>query len=521
MKRSIRKLALAGVALALVAAACGDDGGDSAPTTTAASATGSGTGSGTATTAPAKNTASDTGVTETGIKVAIHGADLSGLIKAGAIRGVPEDAAPQNAIRISSYLDAWNAAGGINGRKFTYELVTWDPADPKTYQTSCQKVIDGKFFMVISAGGGFPADTLPCITNEGKTQYMAIDSVSAKQYKEANGNLIGLAPPGAAASQTGVATLVADTTLGLKAGKVAVLRGDFEFQTEAFLEAEKNLKAAGVNIVFSEAIKIANLPAADQIKNVALSVEKVKAAGATHVVNMIQFTAFGSFPTEAEKAGLKLKYALIDTSSGMCQTFTASQLAPVFDGATCVTHWNNMRWDTTGTMAADTPAEAQCRKEFDAAYAGKPVGKDFPIFTKSIPGVGYPGITDGNGKRLDMDQSYYECGLMAIVKAGIEGAGGNLTKKTFQEAIFKKKDFEAPGLAGGKGTLAANKPWLASSVQQINVTTMDLAKLFTSTNAADKSADAKGLYGPGRCPSPLGCWRIVPGSVKPLTYTLS
>ena len=125
------------------------------------------------------------------------------------------------------------------------------------------------------------------------------------------------------------------------------------------------------------------------------------------------------------------------------------------------------------------------------------------------------------GKRLDMDQSYYECGLMAIVKAGIEGAGGNLTKKTFQEAIFKKKDFEAPGLAGGKGTLSANKPWLASSVQQINVTTMDLAKLFTSTNAADKTADAKGLYGPGRCPSPLGCWRVVPGSVKPLTYTLS
>lgn len=502
----------------LLASACGDDGGgddaDTTPATTASGATGG-------TTAAAKNTASDTGVTADSIKVAIHAADLSGLIKAGAIRGVPEDAAPQNAIRISYYLDKWNAAGGINGRKFTYELVTWDPADPKTYQTSCQKIIDGKFFMVISSGGGFPADTLPCITNEGKTQYMAIDSVSAKQYKEANGNLIGLAPPGAAASQTGVAALVADPNLGLKAGKVAVLRGDFEFQTEAFLEAEKNLKAAGVNIVFSDAIKIANLPAADQLKNTALSVEKVKAAGATHVINMIQFTAFNSFPTEAEKAGLKLKYALIDTSSGMCQTFTASQLAPVFDGATCVTHWSNMRWDTTGTMAADTPFEAQCRKEFDEAYTGKPVGKDFPNFTKSIPGVGYPGITDGNGKRLDMDQSYYECGLMAIVKAGIEGAGANLTKKTFQEAIFKKKDFEAPGLAGGKGTLAPNKPWLASSVQQINVTTMDLATLFTSPDAAVKGADAKGLYGGGRCPSPLGCWRVVPNSVKPLTYTLS
>lgn len=519
MKRSMRRLALAGVALALVAAACGDDGGSGASSTTAAAATGSGSGS--ATTAPAKNTASDTGVTETTIKVAIHAADLSGLIKAGAIKGVPEDAAPQNALRISSYLDSWNAAGGINGRKFTYELVTWDPADPKTYQTSCQKIIDGKFFMVISSGGGFPADTLPCITNEGKTQYMGIDSVSAKQYKEAGGNLIGLAPPGVANTQAGVAAMLKDTSLDLKNAKVAVLRGDFEFQTEAYTEAEKLLKAAGVNVVFNDAIKIANLPATDQLKNSALAVEKVKAAGATVVINMIQFTAFTSFPTEAEKAGLKLKYALIDISSGMCQTFTASQLAPVFDGATCTTHWNNMRWDTTGTMATDTPYEAQCRKEYDATYTGKPVGKDFPNFTKSNPGVGYPGITDGNGKRIDMDQSYYECGLMGIVKAGIEGAGANLTKKTFQEAIFKKKDFDAPGLAGGKGTLSANKPWLASNVQSIVVTTQDLAKLFTSSDAAAKGADAKGLYGPGRCPSPLGCWRIVPNTVTPLTYTLS
>jgi hypothetical protein len=114
-----------------------------------------------------------------------------------------------------------------------------------------------------------------------------------------------------------------------------------------------------------------------------------------------------------------------------------------------------------------------------------------------------------------MDQSYYECGLMGVVKAGIEGAGANLTKKTFQEAIFKKKDFEAPGLAGGKGTIEANKPWLASNVQQIVVTTNPTG--FTAAGAPD----AKGLYGPGRCPSPLGCWRIVPNTVAPATYKLS
>ena len=491
-------------ALALIAAACGDDGGGSSSTTTSGGQTTRGT-----------NTASDTGVTADSVKIAIHAADLSGLVKAGVIKGVPEDAHIENPKRISYYLDQWSASGGINGRKFTHEVVTWDPADPKTYQTSCQKIIDGKFFMVLAAGGGFPPDSIPCITNEGKTQYIGLDSVSAKQYKEANGNLIGLAPPGPASAQAGMDALVKNTTLNLKGGKLAVLRGDWEFQVDAWAESEKVLKAASITPVFSEPIKVANLSATDAARNVALTVEKVKASGATHVINQLPFTNFIVFPTEATKAGLKLQYAMIDISAGMCQTFTASQLPAELEAAPCMTHWNNMRWDTTGTLAQDTSFEAQCRKDYEAIYGGKPVGKgDFAnrIYDKSNPGVSYPGIADGTGKYINMDQSYYECGMMAFVKAGLEGAGGNLTKKTFQEAIFKKKDFEAPGLAGGKGTLEANKPWLASNVQQIIVT--------TNPQGFSGGPDAKGLY-QGKCPSPLGCWRIVPGSVVPLPFKLS
>ena len=513
MKSRFLRLVWAGAALSLLASACGDSD------TTAPAATGGATQTtGGASGPPATNGASDTGVTATTIKIAIHAADLSGLVKAGFIKGVPEDAHIENPKRISWYLDEWNKAGGINGRKFEYKVVTWDPADPKTYQTSCQEVIDGKYFMVISAGGGFPPDSIPCITNDGKTQYIALDSASAAQFKAAAGNLIGVAPPGAANAQVGADLLAKNTTLNLKAGKVAVLTGDWDFQTDAYKEVDKVFKAAGITPVFSEAIKVANLSATDAGKNVALSVEKVKASGATHVINMLPFTNFGPFPTEATKAGLNLKYAFIDISSGMCQTFTASQLPQELNDAPCTTHWNNMRWDTAGVKATDTAAEAQCRKEYETIYSGRPVGKgDFAnkIYDKSNPGVGYPGITDAAGKYIHMDASYYECGIMLFVKAGLKGAGANLTKKTFQEAVFKKKDFEAPGLAGGKGTIEANKPWLASSVQQIIVTTN--AAGFTPAGAAD----SRGLYGPGRCPSPLGCWRIVPNTVAPLTYKLA
>lgn len=509
----MRTLAVASLAMVLLASACGDSKSGSGATTTAkASASGTGTGgSATGSTTTGKNTASDTGVTETTIKVAIHAADLAGLVKAGAIKGVPEDAGPANSKRISSYLDAWNAAGGINGRKFEYQLIQWDPADPKSYQTSCQKIIDAKVFMVIAAGGGFPPDSTPCIAVDGKTQYMGVDAVSAKQFKDMAGNFIGLAPPGAASAAAGIEALVKGGTLLPKTAKVAVLRGDYEFQSDAYTEVDKVLKREGYNVVFSDAIKVANLPTADANKNVALQVEKVKAGGATHVISMLPFTNFTVFPAEATKAGLSLKYDILEISSGMCTAFSAGQLPAEMEGATCITHWNNFRLDTTGTKATDTPFEAACRTQFESVYsAADSVGKGIPGIVKTNPGVPYPGFKDATGKQLDMDQSYYECNIMNVVKAGITGAGANLTHKTYQDAIFKVKDFDAAGIAGGKGSLSANKLWLASNVQQVQVT----------TNTFTNPIDAKGLYG-GKCLSPLACFRTVPNSVVPLTYTLS
>ena len=64
-----------------------------------------------------------------------------------------------------------------------------------------------------AAGGGFPPDSTPCITVDGKTQYMGIDAVSPKQFKEMGGNFINLAPPGAASAQAGIETLVKNAAL--------------------------------------------------------------------------------------------------------------------------------------------------------------------------------------------------------------------------------------------------------------------------------------------------------------------
>lgn len=525
-RRGLRAVVLCS-ALALVAGACGSDSdsADEADTETAettAEATDTAAAETTAaeaeteeTTAEepaAENTASDTGVTETTIRIAIHAADLSGLVKAGAIKGVPEDAAQGNLKRVSSYLDKWNEDGGINGRTFEYELVTWDPADPKTYEESCQQIIDGEFFMVIAAGGGYPPDSIACVAIDGDTQYMGIDAVGVELATEMGANFLNLAPPSTASAQAGIESLVSDEALLPKDAKLAILHSDWGFSTDAYAAVKEVLDAEGYEVVYDEPIQIANLPTADANKNVALTVEKVKAAGADHVISMLNFTNFTLFPTEATKAGLTLKYNVLEISSGMCTAFSAGQLPPEMDGARCVTHWNNFRLDINNEKAEDTPFEAQCRAEFEAAYAEEnSAGTGIPGITKTNPGVPYPGFPDGTGTRLDMDQSYYECNLMNVVKTGITGAGAELTHESFQEAVFAQGEFDVAGIAGGKGSLSADKTWLASNVQQVQVT--------ANPNGFSGPPDADGLY-QGLCRSPLSCYRTVPDTVTELTYRL-
>ena len=106
----------------------------------------------------------------------------------------------------------------------------------------------------------------------------------------------------------------------------------------------------------------------------------------------------------------------------------------------------------------------------------------------------------------------FECDQMAIVEAGITGAGADLTKKTFQDAVFRQQSFDAAGLASGKGSLSATKTWLASSVQQVVVS--------ANPDGFKGGPDAGGLS-QGKCLSPLSCFRTVPNTVTPLTYTLS
>ena len=164
----------------------------SAPATTAGPAT---TAAPTPAAKAAENTASDVGVTKDTIRVVVLAADLSGLVNAGFIKGVYADSPARLLKRFGYYADKWNAAGGLNGRKVVTSLVTWNPVDPRSFDAACQKItLDIKPFMVMNPGGGFPADSFPCIAGDGDTITYSPDAASAAIYKASKGNLFTGAP---------------------------------------------------------------------------------------------------------------------------------------------------------------------------------------------------------------------------------------------------------------------------------------------------------------------------------------
>ncbi|MCU0274670.1 MAG: hypothetical protein MUE34_15695, partial [Acidimicrobiales bacterium] len=132
-------------AFALVAAACGDDdeGGEAADggetTETTAAPEGDGGEEAETTTTAAEDvelTATDVGVDEDSITIAVLVSDLDGLRAAGM--SLPAALTTDHlATRWTSYFDQWNEAGGINGRMIEPLIVTWDPVSPDTMDDAC------------------------------------------------------------------------------------------------------------------------------------------------------------------------------------------------------------------------------------------------------------------------------------------------------------------------------------------------------------------------------------------------
>lgn len=487
--------------LSVMASSCGgDDGGGTDTDTTVAGQASATSGAPSPTEAePSENTASDKGVTADSIKVAIVAADLSGLVQAGALPGMPENAHELNGKRYSYYFDQWNAEGGINGRTIDYQLITWDPADPTSFDTACSEItLDYQPFLVVNPGGGYLPDAIPCITADGDTFFGPYqDPVSLTTFEQSGHNLVTLAPPSEILSEAG-AQFAIDGGYIEPGAKIAIVGGDSQFQKDSADRAKAVFEDAGFDVVYADPVAV-NVATTDATQNMRLLVPKLQQAGADHVVAMLAYGLMAPFSQEAEKSGLDLGYTLIEMQSGMCYSFAAALYPAEMDGATCVTSFDNNRIDDQLAVQDDTALEATCRTEYEEAQG----------FT-TTPGVPFAGITDVDGTKLQEDQSYFDCGAVKVLRQALEAAGPDLTKESLYDAFLSLGEFELAGISDGTGSFGPDKPFAATSMHAVRLV----------ANDPEQAKGADGLY--GKCLIPRNCFQVItPDEWQPITATLS
>ena len=156
------------LAVALLAAACGDDGTASSPespSTTGSSTTTEATGGSgdTTTTEPVELTASWTGVTEDTVSVAVSILDFDELRE----MGLQDFGWGDQRLIWEFYLDRLNERGGVAGRQVDYELVFYNPAFAADAEEACvQMTEDREVFAVIGAFLGPAESATPCLTRQ-------------------------------------------------------------------------------------------------------------------------------------------------------------------------------------------------------------------------------------------------------------------------------------------------------------------------------------------------------------------
>ena len=177
----MKRLAIV-LALALAAAACGDDGGEAGePTTTATTVedtTTTAPDAETTTTSRAPNTASFRGVTEDTIRIGISAFDWDALAAIGVSFGVTNN----SDLAIAAF-DAINERGGIHGRMLEPYVAEFLPAGQDGADAACLELTeDHEVFLVV---GATLNEQILCITELHETAAIVANGLNEERLSRA------------------------------------------------------------------------------------------------------------------------------------------------------------------------------------------------------------------------------------------------------------------------------------------------------------------------------------------------
>lgn len=433
--------------------------------------------------------ASDIGITEDTITIAVIIADLKGLRDIGfpLPDGLTNEALSG---RIGAYLDDWNAAGGINGRTFEMVEITWNPLDTSTMENACiEATLDNEVFLVINASGFNPA-FLPCLTEDNDTTVLLGDKAPQYLLDAAPNRLFGFFPPGeVAAVQAG--RLFLDETDIPTGSKLGILEPNNPGVQAASASLRDLLEDNGYQTV---TVTIDNTSGDNAAANAqaAASVAQFNAENVSEVFVLLSFLVTDAFWGEVEFLDVSWNRTIVDVGPGMCSQFSASRTNPAAEGSTCVTSTGAYSLPEGG-LRDDNTFEAQCRDEWL---------DHFPVFEgKSDRGTpsGEVNLETADGDLLSSDFSFADCNIVYALKHAFDNAGVNPTRDSFAAAM---KTYKGPAaqMSNGEGAFGPDKNYFATQMWKMEFRIV----------SSDTKRSSDGLF--NGCPAPTNCWIPVSGS---------
>jgi hypothetical protein len=363
--------------------------------------------------APSKASTS-TGVTATSIKVGVLVTNLGAVSKVGA--SAPGFSTKTQEATYQAYFDAINSAGGISGRKVVPVFQSFDPLSTDSMQSACISLTeDQKVFAVLQVGGFYGPPEL-CITQTHGTLLLdGFGNDPDQFYQQSHGLLFT-----AMESQNRALAVSAQQTakLGLLKGKsvgiLNVANSSQQATTKGLIPA---LARVGVKKPVVRTLSADFGTAATQIP---LAVNAMRTAGVSVVFLPVNEINASEFVQNANSQGFNPTYVASDNGGGATDVWGQSMPASFKAIATTSTRINEYRVNTP-QPATDT----SCVATYEAATKQQ--------VTRSSSTYG--GITA-------------TCAAVQMFKIGAAGAGKQLTRKSFSQALSRAAPFPLAGFGG-------------------------------------------------------------------------
>jgi ABC-type branched-subunit amino acid transport system substrate-binding protein len=348
-------------------------------------------------------TASDRGVTATGIKVGVTILDLGGVGQLGV--SLPGYSPAHQEQIWTGYFNELNKKGGIYGRKVQPVFQDYDITNDDSMQAACIALAqDDKVFAVLDTSG-FMGAPLLCLTQQNATPVLTVGELGTPDsfYSESNGYLFTLHARGSRQMKN-MATVIARTG-ALKGKTVGVLAEQGLGFDQTYATLQSTLASLGYPETYQYELSSDTGTAASQMP---VAVSEMLA----HHVNAVFLTANLIFDEEFADAAQAEDYAPSYFTSDWGTGENISGAPSSFNGALAVTETDAFDWNE-GLPQPTYDAQCQQRGTADSGY----------VWDAS------------NSESVNHPADMRDCSLVDLFTRAATQAGPDLTRAGFVAAM--------------------------------------------------------------------------------------